>query len=459
MELKHKTVVVIGMGLSGVSAARLLAQKGARVIINDYKSREELTPCLEALKPYPDIKIVTGGHPEGIVNTGTDLVVKNPGIPMDIKPLKRAGELGIKVITEVELAYLFTRAPIIGITGTNGKTTTTALLGEIFKEAGKKVYVAGNIGVPLCDIAEKASADSWIVAELSSFQLEGIEKFKPKISAILNISEDHMDRHETLGDYLDAKKRIFLNQKDNDFCVLNQDDLLLSEIAVGGQVKSQVVPFSRQRTYKNGIYVKDQHIVISKEGKLISVCPQGEVALPGKHNLENVLAATAAAYAAGIKPEIIGKTLRTFKGVAHRLESVGKFKGIVFINDSKGTNVEATIKALDSFSQPIILIAGGKDKGGEFNSLSLHINKKVKHLILLGETSSKIIQAVENEGFTDYSRVQDLDEAVTMAYQLGKEGDLVLLSPACASWDMFRSYEERGNEFKRAVRSLGRKMG
>ncbi|MDO9574660.1 MAG: UDP-N-acetylmuramoyl-L-alanine--D-glutamate ligase, partial [Candidatus Contubernalis sp.] len=211
MELKHKTVVVIGMGLSGVSAARLLAQKGARVIINDYKSREELIPCLEALKSYPNIKIVTGGHPEGIVNTGTELVVKNPGIPMDIRPLKRADELGIKVITEVELAYLFTRAPIIGITGTNGKTTTTALLGEIFKEAGKKVYVAGNIGVPLCDIAEKATADSWIVAELSSFQLEGIEKFKPKISAILNISEDHMDRHGTLEDYLEAKKNIFLN--------------------------------------------------------------------------------------------------------------------------------------------------------------------------------------------------------------------------------------------------------
>ncbi|MDO9573463.1 MAG: UDP-N-acetylmuramoyl-L-alanine--D-glutamate ligase, partial [Candidatus Contubernalis sp.] len=244
-----------------------------------------------------------------------------------------------------------------------------------------------------------------------------------------------------------------------DFCVLNQDDLLLSEIAVGGQVKCRIVPFSRQIIIKNGIYVKNRHIVISKDGKQVSVCPQGEVALPGNHNLENVLAATAVAYVAGINRESIGKTLRTFKGVAHRLERVGNFKDIVFINDSKGTNVEATIKALDSFSQPIILIAGGKDKGGEFDSLAFHIKDKVKHLILLGETSGKIIRAVESKGYTDFTRVKDLEEAVTVAYKLGKEGDLVLLSPACASWDMFSNYEERGNEFKRAVRSLGRKMG
>ncbi len=459
MELKYKTVVVIGMGLSGVSAAKLLAQKGARVIINDYKTREELIPYLEALKSYPDIKIVTGGHPEGIVNTHTDLVVKNPGIPMDIKPLIKARNLGIKVLTEVEIAYLFTRAPIIGITGTNGKTTTTALLGEIFKDSGGKVYVAGNIGVPLCDIAEKAPPDSWIVAELSSFQLEGTEKFKPRISAILNISEDHMDRHGTLEGYLEAKKNIFKNQGEDDFCVLNNDDLLLSEIAVGGQVQTRLLLFSLREELKNGIYIKDGHIVIGKDGKIVPVCPMEEVGIPGKHNLENALAATAVAYAAEIKPQSIGKTLKSFKGVSHRLEKVGDFRGITFINDSKGTNVEATLKALDSFPQPIVLIAGGKDKGAEFDLLAFHIKEKVKHLILLGETSEKIAQAVNSQEFKNYSRVKTLEEAVEKAYQLAEEGDMVLLSPACASWDMFNNYEERGEDFKKAVKSLGRKSG
>ncbi len=457
MELKDKTVVVIGMGLSGVSAAKLLVQKGARVIINDYKSREELDPYLEALSPYPDIKIVTGGHPEGIVNTDTDLVVKNPGVPMNIKPLKRAVDLGIKVITEVEIAFLFVKAPIIGITGTNGKTTTTALLGEIFKEAGKKVYVAGNIGVPLCDIAEKATADSWIVAELSSFQLEGIENFKPQISLILNISEDHMDRHGTLAEYLEAKKNIFKKQEETEYCVLNYDDPLLKKISQEEQVKARLLFFSRQRKLKNGIYIKDEHIVIGKDKKILSVCPVAELALPGTHNLENALAATAAAFAAGIKPASIGKTLNTFKGVAHRLERADTFKGVTFINDSKGTNVEATLKALGSFPQPIILIAGGKDKGAEFDVLADHIKEKVKHLIILGETKEKIARAVESKGFSRYSRVKDLEEAVEKAYQLAEEGDLVLLSPACASWDMFNNYEERGEAFKRAVKSMGRK--
>lgn len=454
MEVKGKNVVVLGMGLSGVSAAVLLHQKGAKVIINDCKPREELTSSLEALKPYRNIKIVTGGHPESIVNSHTDLVVKNPGVPMNLKPLIRARKLGVKVVTEIEIAYQFTKAPVIGITGTNGKTTTTALVGEIFKNDERKVFVVGNIGVPLCDIALQASSDSFLVTELSSFQLEGIDKFRPCISALLNISEDHMDRHLNLENYLKAKKQIFKNQTKEDVAVINADDLLV--VSLEKEIKAKVIFFSRKRILKRGIYVKDEHIVIGEDSKIIKVCPVGETSLPGKHNLENMLAAAAVSWAAGIRSEAIGRTLRTFKGAAHRLEHAGTFRNITFINDSKGTNTGATIRALESFRQKVILIAGGKDKGADFQDLVPFIKKSVKHLILLGETRDKIARAVQKEDFTDFILVNSIEEAVKESYRLAAEGDTVLLSPACASWDMFSSYEERGNAFKRAAELLGR---
>ncbi len=456
MEVKGKNVVVLGMGLSGVSAAVLMYQKGANVIINDCKPREELLPFLDALKPYPNIKIVTGGHPESIVNSHTDLVVKNPGVPMDIKPLVRARKLRVKILTEIEIAYLFTKAPIIGITGTNGKTTTTALVGEIFKNDGRKVFIVGNIGVPLCDIALQAPSNSFLVTELSSFQLEGIDKFKPFISAFLNISEDHMDRHLNIDNYLEAKKQIFKNQTEKDAAVINADDPLLVGLEKG--IKGRVIFFSRKRILKRGIYVKDEHIVIGEEGKITKVCPLEEASLPGKHNLENMLAASAISWAAGIRIETIGRTLRSFKGVAHRLENVGTFRNIIFINDSKGTNTGATIKALESFPNKVILIAGGKDKGADFEELAPFIKKRVKHLILLGETRDKIARAVQVQkgDFTNIILVNSIEEAVKESYRLAVEGDVVLLSPACASWDMFNNYEERGNEFKRAAKLLGR---
>ncbi len=457
MELKGKTVVVLGMGLSGVSAASLLTQKGASVIINDYKCREELKHSIGALQPLKNIKIVTGGHPQGLVNTDTSLVVKNPGVPMDIKPLKRAKALGIKVITEIELAYHFIEGPIVGITGTNGKTTTTALTGEIFKKAGLNVRVAGNIGVPLSDIALEAPPDSFIVAELSSFQLEGIEEFRPHVGAILNISEDHMDRHYSLQNYLEAKKQIFKNQRWEDFTVLNADDGYLANLTE--ETKAKTILFSLNNILKRGIYLENEHIVIGEENKTVKVCRVDEVLLPGRHNLENVLAAVAISFAAGIKIEIIAQALRSFKGVAHRLESVGKYQGITFINDSKGTNTGATIKALEAFPQKVILIAGGKDKGSNFEELTSYIQGSVKHLLLLGETREVIARAVKKAGFNRFTLVDDIKEAVSKAYQLGTEGDLVLLSPACASWDMFSSYEERGNEFKKLVRVLGRDVG
>lgn len=454
MELKGKTVVVFGMGLSGVSAALLLAQKGANVIINDYKCREELTHSIEVLKSFHNIKIVTGGHPGGIVNSDTNLVVKNPGVPMDIKPLKKAEDLGIKVITEIEIAYHFIKSPIAGITGTNGKTTTTALVGEIFKKAGLNVYVAGNIGVPLCDIAIEAPFNSIIAAELSSFQLEGIEKFRPHIGAILNISEDHMDRHYSLQNYVDAKKQIFRNQQPDDFAILNADDHHLTDLT--REIKAKTLFFSLGNKLKKGIYLKNEHIVIGEDNKTVKVCHIDEVLLPGRHNLENILAAVAISFVAGIKVEVIAQTLRSFKGVAHRLENVGIYRGITFINDSKGTNTGATIKALEAFPQKVILIAGGKDKGSNFEELTSYIKRNVKHLLLLGETKELIAQAVKKVGFNDFTLVKDIKEAVSKAYQLSTEGDLVLLSPACASWDMFDSYEERGNEFKRLVKVLGR---
>ncbi|RQD73797.1 MAG: UDP-N-acetylmuramoyl-L-alanine--D-glutamate ligase [Candidatus Syntrophonatronum acetioxidans] len=457
MELKGKEVVVLGMGLSGVSAAKLMAQEGAFVIINDCKGKEDLKTHLKELEPYKNLKTVMGGHPEDIVNKNTHLVVKSPGIPMNIKPVKKALELGIKIITEIEVAFSFINAPVIGITGTNGKTTTTTLIGEILKEDGRKVHLAGNIGVPLCDIAQKVSSDSFVVAELSSFQLEGIDNFKPYISVILNISEDHMDHHYNLENYLEAKKRIYKNQEEKDFLVINRDDSLLSQIP-RNEVKAKVIYFSTRQNLESGIYIQKEHIVIKEKGTVKTVCPVKETALPGKHNLENMLAASAVARAAGVEPQVIASTLRTFRGVPHRLEFVCSFNGVTFINDSKGTNINSTIKALEAFPQKVILIAGGKDKGSSFEELASYIQEKVKHLILMGETRGKIADSLEKIGFENYVFSRNMKEALEKAYQSAREGDLVLLSPACASWDMYNNYEERGNEFKKLANNLGRKQ-
>ncbi len=454
MELKGKEVVVIGMGLSGISAAKLMAEKGAFVVINDHKKEEDLKPHLEDLKPYKNIKTVMGGHPENIISYNTYLVVKNPGVPMDIKPVKRARELGVKIVTEIEVASYFIKAPIVGITGTNGKTTTTTLVGEILKNEGRKVYVAGNIGVPLCDIAGEVSPESIIAAELSSFQLEGIDNFKPHISVLLNISEDHMDHHSSLENYLEAKKKIYKNQGKGDFLIINWDDSILSRIPMEA-VKPQVIYFSTRENLESGIYIQGEHIVIKEKGSLKTICPVKEVALPGKHNLENMLAAAAAAWAAGVDTRVIARTLKTFKGVPHRLELAGSLKGITFVNDSKGTNINSTIKALEAFPQKVILIAGGKDKGSSFDELAPYIKDKVKFLVLLGETREKMAKSLAKIGFNNFVFTENMKESLEKAYQSAREGDLVLLSPACASWDMYNNYEERGNEFKRLVKDLG----
>lgn len=454
MELKGKKILVIGMGLSGVSAAILAAREGARVTINDYQPREQLEPYLEKVRPYKNIQVVPGGHPVGLVDPAVALVIKNPGIPGDLPLLEKARKMGIKVLTEVEVAYWYCRGRVLGITGTNGKTTTTALLGEIYKAAGGEVHVAGNIGVPLCDVAREAGPGSTVVAELSSFQLEGIEKFRPFISVLLNITPDHLDRHQTMENYRAAKKQIFKNQGEEDLAVLNRDDPALE--GWEREIQARVVYFSRQKILKEGIYLDNQHIVIKEPGELLPVGPVKNIRLPGKHNLENILAAVAAAYHGGISPETIRDVLEKFPGVPHRLEEVGNYGGITFINDSKGTNEGATLKALEAFEPGIILLAGGKDKGAGFDLLAPAMGWRVKRLILLGETRDKLARAARGAGLTRITMVDTMEEAVRAAYQAGEPGDRVLLSPACASWDMYKDYEERGNHFKEQVRWWGR---
>ena len=450
LEVKNKKVLVVGIARSGVAVARFLVEKGTRVVLTDQKRQEELAEFLREVPPG-SVEIIAGKYPE--YNSGDfDFLVVSPGAPLHIPPIERAFDLGIPVFSELELAYRFAKSPIVAITGTNGKTTTTTLTGEIFKRAGKRVCVGGNIGLPLALEVEKYGPRDVIVAEVSSFQLECIEKFKPKVSVILNFTPDHLDRHGTMENYTAAKARIYENQDAGDFTILNYDDRGVA--ALGTKAPGRVIFFSQKHKLEEGIFVEDGQITVKLDGKTDVICHVQEIYIKGAHNLENALAATAAAYVVGVPPALIGEELREFRGVAHRLELVAEINGVKYINDSKGTNPDASIKALEAYDEPIVLLAGGRNKGSDFTEFAQRVKEKARSLVILGECRDEIRAAVEKTGFREIHEAGSFDEAVKTAAAEARPGEIVLLSPACASWDMFKNFEERGERFKEVVTSL-----
>ncbi|MFD2443427.1 UDP-N-acetylmuramoyl-L-alanine--D-glutamate ligase [Bacillus sp. CGMCC 1.16607] len=442
---QHKKILVLGLAKSGVSAASLLHKLGAFVTINDKKPLSE-NPEAQGLLEQ-GITVICGDHPVELLDQGFELVVKNPGIPYYNPMIERAVELGIPIITEVELAYEISDAPFIGITGTNGKTTTTTLIFEILQQASLKPLIAGNIGTVASEVAQVASKDNHIVIELSSFQLMGIETFQPKIAILTNLYDAHLDYHCTRQEYFGAKSLITKNQTEDDYFIVNSDQEVVMEIA--RLSKAQIVPFSTKKYLEEGAAVKDGWIYFNGE----PIIERDKVVLPGDHNLENILSAIAAAKLSGINNEAIQRVLTMFTGVRHRLQFIGEKQGRKIYNDSKATNILATKNALAAFIEPVILLAGGLDRGNEFDEL-LPALKNVKALITFGQTAEKLERVGKEAGIKTIKRVDNVEKAVPVAYELSEANDVILLSPACASWDQYKTFEVRGDMFVNAVHKL-----
>lgn len=441
----EKKVLVLGLAKSGVTAASLLHRLGAFVTVNDMKPLTE-NPEAQGLLEQ-GIKVICGSHPIELLDEGFEVIVKNPGIPYSNPLVKGALEKGIPVITEVELAYQISEAPFLGITGTNGKTTTTTLIFEMMKAGEKSPLIAGNIGTVASGVAEKATSKDTIVIELSSFQLMGIEEFRPEISIVTNLYDAHLDYHSSKQEYAEAKAAITRNQRASDFMIFNADQV--DVLAMTKKTKAQLVPFSTEVKHENGAYVEDGAVYFRGE-KVIDVT---DIVLPGKHNLENVLAAISAVKLKGVTNEAIQTVLTTFGGVEHRLQFVASIEKRKFYNDSKATNILAASKALTSFTEPVILLAGGLDRGNEFDELKPAM-KHVKAVITFGETAEKIERIAKELGITNIKRVDNVVKAVPVAFDLSEEGDCILLSPACASWDQYKTFEQRGDMFMEAVHKL-----
>lgn len=451
MNLKNKKVLLVGLAKTGVSTIKHLNRLGAKVVVNDIKDKDKLKDILDELSDLNNVEYILGYHPENVDDV--DITVVSPGVPLDLPFILKLKSKNIEIIGEVELAYRLSQNPIfIGITGTNGKTTTTSLVGEIFKKASKDTYIVGNIGNPVIDTVGIANENSVLVTELSSFQLESIDKFKPHVSAILNFTEDHLNRHHTMKAYIEAKARIFENQDSKDFCILNYDDEDVRTLS--DSVKAKKIFFSRKKSLEYGIYLDEKKNIIINIDEKITLLNKDELSLPGDHNLENCMAAAAIAYVSNIDIDVIRKVLKTFAGVEHRQEFVRNLNGIMFVNDSKATNPDSSIKAVQSYNRPIVLIAGGMDKQSSFDEFLDIAKENVYALVLLGETAQKIKECAQNKGFDNITIVKDMKEAVNASYQIAKDGDVVLLSPACASWDMYKSFEVRGCDFKDNVNNL-----
>lgn len=449
MVLVDKEVLILGVAVSGVSTAKALYKLGSKITVTDMKSKEELKDQLLQLENI-SINYVLGNNDVDLDNI--DLIVKSPGIPLDAPIIKSALDKGIEVVTDIELSYRISDNKFIAITGTNGKTTTTALTGELMKKAGLNCHVTGNIGVGILWETVNSGEEDIFVIEASSFQLESVKYFRPQVSVITNITPDHLNWHKTFENYVEAKKKVFMNQQKEDYTILNYDDLLLREI--GKEVKSNLIYFSTCHKLEKGIYVDNYQIVVNNGKHIYNIMDYRDIKMPGKHNLENALAVVSIGWALGIDFRTIAKTLKEFEGVEHRIEFVDNILGINFYNDSKGTNPDASIKAIEAIKEPIILIAGGMDKGSSFEEFIESFKNKVKALILLGETKEKIKYTAISKGFSNIYIVSDIEEAVKKSFELAVLGDNILLSPACASWDMFKSFEERGRLFKQAVKNL-----
>lgn len=466
---RGEEVVVLGLAKSGVQVAKVLHERGAVVTVNDKKERDQ-SPEASELESL-GICVICGGHPEGLIHEGVSLVVKNPGIPYSVGPVQQALELGIEVVTEVEVAYRLCAAPMIGITGSNGKTTTTTWVGKMLEAAGMKPIVAGNIGTPLCEAAQEAQEDNWMVVELSSFQLKGTETFRPKVAALLNVAETHLDYHGDMDDYVASKAKLFANQGPGDTAVLNWDDPVCRGLVP--YMKAGILPFSMTEELVQGIFVRPsfvpdtdddlRRVIIYRDysESETEIAAVDSIGLPGRFNIENAMAACGIAIAAGADPELLGEVLASFRGVEHRLEYVGDKSGVSYYNNSKATNSKATAMALGSFRDPLVLIAGGLDRGSDYMELLPVLSGKVKGIVALGQTKDKLAAVARMAGVkhiisvdTGESAAAVLQQAVREASALAEAGEVVLLSPACASWDMFTSYEERGRIFKEAVHNL-----
>ena len=441
----RKKVLVLGLAKSGVSAASLLHKLGAFVTVNDFKPLNENPEAQGLLEE--GIKVVCGSHPIELLDEGFELIVKNPGIPYTNPMIQEAIKKNIEIITEVELAYRISEAPFIGITGTNGKTTTTTLIYEMLEQGGKKPLIAGNIGTVASGVAQEATAENVIVIELSSFQLMGIQTFRPHIAVYLNLFDAHLDYHGTKEEYANAKAQITRNQQDSDFFVYNATQEPTKHAAEQSNAIS--VPFNVEPVQESGSYVKEGYIWFNDE-KIIAI---EEVVLPGRHNLENILAAVAAVKLYGVSNEAIQYVLQTFRGVKHRMQFVAEINGRKFYNDSKATNILAASAAISSFKTPLILLAGGLDRGNEFDEI-IPLLTHVKAMIVFGETAEKLTKIAQKAGITVVKHVDNVDMAATEAYNLSESGDTILLSPACASWDQYKTFEERGDMFMNAVHKL-----
>jgi len=447
MDLKDKKVLVVGLARTGIATAKFLKAKGSFVTATEAKPREEMREAVEELGGM-NIATEWGGH-QTETFLKQDMIVVSPGVDLNIEPIQRAIQQGVRVISEIELAYHFIDVPIIAVTGTNGKTTTTLLIGEMLKEDGRKVGVGGNVGEPLILFADGEGRWEVLVVEISSFQLEAIEDFRPQISVLLNITEDHLDRYPSYGDYVGAKVRIFANQNSGDLAVLNSDDPIVMRFEE--RIKARKVLFSLQGKLDEGAFSNGRTISLKRAGKEEKYS-LAKTPLKGIHNVENMMAALTAARTFGCSKKAIQGALNRFQGLEHRLEFVREIKGVRFYNDSKGTNVGSVVKSLQSFSEPVILIAGGKDKNGDLSPLEALIQKRVKHLILIGEAKERMNR--ELGGLTDTVMAETMEEAVLLAHRSAKAGEVVLLSPACSSFDMFKDYKQRGKVFKEAVKRL-----
>jgi len=450
MDLNGKKVLVVGLARTGIATAKFLKAKGSLVTATEVKPKEEMKEAVEELKGM-DIATEWGGHRKETF-LKQEMIVVSPGVDLNIEPIQKAIQQGVQVISEIELACHFIHVPIIAVTGTNGKTTTTLLIGEMLKEDGRKVGVGGNVGEPLILFADGEGRWEVLVVEISSFQLEAIEDFRPQISVLLNITEDHLDRYPSYDDYIGAKMRIFANQNSGDLAVLNSDDPIVMRF--GERIKARKVLFSLKGKLDEGAFSNGRTISLRRAGNEEKYS-LAKTPLKGVHNVENMMAALTAARIFGCSKKAIQGALNRFKGLEHRLEFVRETGGVRFYNDSKGTNVGSVVKSLQSFSEPVILIAGGKDKNGDLSPLEGLIRKRVKHLILIGEAKERMNR--ELGGLTDTVIAKSMEEAVLMARRKAKPGEVVLLSPACSSFDMFKDYKERGKIFKEAVQKISTK--
>ena len=451
-DYEGKRVLVVGMARSGVAAAQLLVKHGAKVVVNDSKTGEGLG---EAVAPLMSLPVEWAlGRPAADCLDGIDVLVISPGIPNTAPFVEEARRRGVSVTGELELAYRLSPGEMVAVTGTNGKTTTVSLLGEIFRNAGRVTHVVGNIGYPYSAAGLTSRADDMLVCEVSSFQMETADAFHPRAAALLNITEDHLNRHGTMEAYTAMKMRVFRSQTAEDVAVFNADDPALAPLI--GQVKAQVMLFSRQRKVASGAYVEDGQVMLAWKGAVKPVCRVDEIYIPGPHNLENALAAACMAAAMGVPAPVIRHTLKTFQGVEHRIEFVRELDGVRYVNDSKGTNVDSTIKAIQTMDRPTAIILGGYDKHCDFTPMVKEMLRSpmIREAVLIGVTADQIEKTCRENGYNAVHRAEGLSDAVNQCRALAREGWNILLSPACASFDMFADYEERGRVFKDIVRGL-----